>query len=220
MLRVKIQHKYYLTCTQCGYVTPNFWTWFDQNQQCPQCGSKHSEVWYNRRYHRLSRIFKRNPDRFWQYFPFLPLLRRRHIISRGEGAIPVERWSFLEDFAKKTYDLDINVYVYRNDLNGGTGTKILPHRWQPVCLKNLVLTSIALPQPEFCNSVCQISIHGQCELSFMPEDAIKTSEGHNQLLYFNSISCNGRLCKSQEIALIMQKSITYLCPLATLIPSG
>jgi threonine synthase len=122
MLRVKVQHKYKLTCTKCGYVTPNFWTWFDQNQQCPKCGSKHSEVSYNRRYQRLPRIMKREPDSFWHYFPYLPLLRRRHIISLKEGAIPVEKWTFLEEFAKEKFGLNINVHVYRNDLNGGTGT--------------------------------------------------------------------------------------------------
>ncbi len=123
MLRIKIQHKYHLTCTQCGHVTPNFWTWFEQDQQCPECGSKHSEVWYNRRYQRLPRLIgRKNPNSFWNYFPFLPLLRRRHIISKGEGAIPVERWRFLEEFAKKKYGLDLSVHVYRNDLNEGTGT--------------------------------------------------------------------------------------------------
>ena len=79
-------------------------------------------MWYNRRSQRLARIIKRKPDSFWHYFPFLPLLRRRHIISRNEGAVPVERWSFLEAFAKEKYGLEIKVHVYRNDLNGGTGT--------------------------------------------------------------------------------------------------
>src|SRR5690554_7192501 len=76
MLRLKAQNKYWLTCTNCGHVTPNFWTWFDQNQQCPKCASKHSEVSYNRRYQRLPRIIKRAHDSFWSYFPFLPLDRK------------------------------------------------------------------------------------------------------------------------------------------------
>jgi hypothetical protein len=62
---------------------------------------------------------KREPDSFWQYFPYLPLLRRRHIISLKEGAIPVEKWTFLEEFAKEIvfevahgYKKKENTHVY------------------------------------------------------------------------------------------------------------
>jgi threonine synthase len=116
------QSKYYLQCVQCGYVTHNFKTWFTQNQVCPKCGSKHSEVWYNTNYEKLEELLKYHPDNFWHYFDFLPLENRSNIFSCGEGAVPVEEWFFLEDYALEKYNLVIKVYVSRNDLNGGTGT--------------------------------------------------------------------------------------------------
>lgn len=115
-------NKYYLQCVQCGYVTPDFITWFSQNQTCPKCGSKHSEVWYNTNYKKLEKLLKHQPDNFWHYFDFLPLENANNMVSRSEGAVPVEEWGFLAKYAQEKYDLDIKVYVYRNDLNGGTGT--------------------------------------------------------------------------------------------------
>ncbi|NDV46908.1 pyridoxal-phosphate dependent enzyme [Paludibacter sp. 221] len=114
--------KYYLKCVQCGYITPDFKTWFSQNQICPKCGSKHSEVWYNTDYKKLDELIKHYPDSFWHYFDFLPLESDNNIVSRHEGAIPIEQWSFLEKYAQEKYGLDIKVFAYRNDLNGGTGT--------------------------------------------------------------------------------------------------
>jgi threonine synthase len=99
-----------------------FGEWFAQNQICPECGSKHSEVWYNSDYKELPFIIKGNPLNFWQYFYYLPLTRRENIITRNEGAVDLQQWWFLEDFARDKYGLDIKVLVYRNDLNGGTGT--------------------------------------------------------------------------------------------------
>jgi threonine synthase len=115
-------NKYQLRCVSCGYITPNFQTWFSQNQICPRCGSKHSEVNYFVRYAKLLDLFKEEPRSFWHYFDFLPLYNKENIVSCNEGAIPLERWDFLENFAKEKHGLDIQIHVYRNDLNGGTGT--------------------------------------------------------------------------------------------------
>ena len=62
--------KYFLKCIQCEHITPDFGVWFEQNQICPQCGSKHSEVWYNTDYKELAEIFKGNPQNFWDYFDY------------------------------------------------------------------------------------------------------------------------------------------------------
>lgn len=114
--------KYSLNCVQCGHITPDFKTWFAQNQACPKCGSKHSEVNYSTDYRKLDILLQSRPDSFWHYLDFLPLEDRCHIVSYQEGAIPIERWEFLESYAKEKCGLDIEVYAYRNDLNGGTGT--------------------------------------------------------------------------------------------------
>ena len=48
--------KYHLKCVGCGYVTPNFSLWFKQNQICPKCGSKHTEIEYNTDYSLLGKL--------------------------------------------------------------------------------------------------------------------------------------------------------------------
>ena len=114
--------KYHLRCVACGHETPDFATWFEQNQVCPKCGSKHSEIVYNADYRMLPALFKGNPDSFWHYFDFLPLENKENIVSCQEGAIPLERWNFLEQYAQEKGIENCKIYVYRNDLNGGTNT--------------------------------------------------------------------------------------------------
>jgi len=116
------KNKYFLKCVQCEQITPDFGKWFEQNQICPKCGSKHSEVWYNSDYKELPEVFKGKPQNFWDYFDYLPLNDIKNVISCNEGAIPLQRWRVLEDFAKNKYNIDCKIMVYRNDLNGGTGT--------------------------------------------------------------------------------------------------
>ncbi len=117
--------KFYMHCTQCGYDVPDFKEWFDHMQQCPKCGCTIVDVKYNRDYKELKNlIVAANGDarNVWHYFDFLPLNNKENIITRGEGVIPLERWTFLEDYAKRKYGLNIQVNAYRNDLNPGTGT--------------------------------------------------------------------------------------------------
>ncbi len=203
MLRIKIQNKYYLKCTRCGTVTPNFWTWFDQNQQCLQCGSKHSEVWYNRRYQRLPRFAKGKADSLWHYFPFLPLLRKRHIISKGEGAAPIERWNFLEKHAETHYGLNIEVHVCRQDLNGGTGTfkdiaaSLAASLFNEIGIKQYCIASTGNSATAYAN---YLSIAGVNCSVFMPEDAIKTSEATINSYGQQVVRVMGDYAQAKEIA--------------------
>lgn len=111
-----------LKCVKCGYISPGFAAWFEQDQTCPKCGSKHSEAEYQADYTQLEALYKQETDSFWHYFDFLPLENRDNIISCKEGAIPIESWDFLEDFAREHYGIECRALVYRNDLNGGTQT--------------------------------------------------------------------------------------------------
>ena len=114
--------KYQLKCVDCGHVTPDFATWLGQNQECPVCHSKHAEIEYSADYSRLKELMKGQPESFWHYFEFLPLTDKNNIVSCKEGAIPLERWGFLEDYARENGIQNCQIYVYRNDMNGGTNT--------------------------------------------------------------------------------------------------
>lgn len=113
--------KYFLKCKKCGKVIGDFAAWFSQDQRC-ECGSGYVEVVYpDADYSKIKEIAQGEADSFYHYFDYLPLLRRDNIVSLGEGAIPMERWHHLEEAALQR-GVSCQVYVYRNDLNGATGT--------------------------------------------------------------------------------------------------
>jgi threonine synthase len=114
--------KYKLVCKKCGREIATFKEWFDHNQSCPQCGGNYVEVQYSADYTKLKDYFQGTPKSFWHYFDFLPLMDKANAITCGEGAIPVEHWSFLDDYAREKYGISCKAMVYRNDLNGGTNT--------------------------------------------------------------------------------------------------
>ena len=62
------------------------------------------------------------PEGLWRYFDFLPLERRANVVSYGEGNVPIERWRFLEAFARDLGNVDCRVYVHRHDLHPATGS--------------------------------------------------------------------------------------------------
>lgn len=171
--------KYYLKCVSCGNVTSDFGVWFENKQVCTNCGSKHSEVWYNADYQSLVDILKTDLKSFWGYLPFLPLTDSGNIISCTEGGIPLQQWSFLEEYAKRKFNLDIDVFVYRNDLNGGTGTFkdvaaslaasiFKEHKIEQYCVASTGNTATSY--------AAYLSIAGiNCSV-FLPECAIKASE--------------------------------------------
>lgn len=113
--------KYRLVCKKCGKVIGDFATWFAHDQKC-ECGSNHAEVEYlNADYSKL-RNAEAKASALEQYFDVLPLCDKKNIVSFGEGTIPLERWEHLEQYARQHYGIECQTYVYRNDLNGGTGT--------------------------------------------------------------------------------------------------
>jgi len=173
------EQKYYLQCVECGHKTPDFKEWFNQNQQCPKCGNKRSEVWYTTDYSELLHIMEGKVESFWNYLPFLPLIDPANIISCTEGGIPLERWSFLEEFAKKQYDLTIQVQVYRNDLNGGTGTfkdvaaSLASSMFKENGIKQYCVASTGNTATSYA---MYLSMAGVSCSVFLPENASKASE--------------------------------------------
>lgn len=118
-----MNNKYKLVCTKCGKVIDDFAQWFEMNQQC-DCGCKRADVVYTADYHKITELTKseHQPQDFYHYFDFLPVMDKSNIVTFGEGAIPIEEWDFLEKFAKEKYNIDCKAMVYRNDMNGGTNT--------------------------------------------------------------------------------------------------
>ena len=111
--------KYHLVCRHCGREIDSFATWFKQGQQC-ECGKNYAEVVYDSKL-RLPQGEPATDSYQEYYFDLLPLENRHDIVSCGEGLVPIERWSNLEAYAAAK-GVTCEVYVYRNDLNAGSGS--------------------------------------------------------------------------------------------------
>ncbi|MDR0348746.1 MAG: pyridoxal-phosphate dependent enzyme [Tannerella sp.] len=206
-------NKYNLVCVQCGYATPDFKTWFAQNQACPKCESKHSEVHYATDCKQLDELLKGCPDSLWHYFDFLPLADKKNIISSQEGAIPIEKWDFLEKYAKDKYGLDIRVFVYRNDLNGGTGTfkdvaaslaasVFKENKIEQYCIASTGNTATAYGM--------YLSLAGINISIFIPENALKASEAMISAFGQQVYRVKGDYAKTKAIAADYAKKYNIL----------
>lgn len=176
------KNKFHLHCTKCGYDVPDFKEWFGNMQKCPKCGSTVVDVQYNKDYSELLKLIQvKNGEakNVFHYFDFLPLNDRENIISRGEGVIPLELWSFLEQFAKEAYGLDIKVYAYRNDLNQGTGTfkDVAAAVAASVLKENGVKEYCVASTGNIANAFSHYLADAGISLSvFVPNDALKANE--------------------------------------------
>ncbi len=164
--------------------------WFADGQQCPACKTKWVDVRYETDYSLLKDLVFNSGgavSSFFTYFGFLPLLDPANIISIGEGAIPVDRWVFLEEFAKKHYGLDINVLAYRNDLNAGTGTfkDVAAAMAASVLKENGIKEYCVASTGNIANSFALYLAKAGVSLSvFIPDDALKSNEA--------GVSCYGQ----------------------------
>lgn len=112
-----------LVCMGCGQPLPSFREYFDLGQQCPSCAEAFFTVRY-RDYAPLHDAVARGNglDSIWRYRDLLPVMDRRNIVTAGEGAVAIEPWPFLADFARERHHLDIAVHVHRFDNCNATGT--------------------------------------------------------------------------------------------------
>jgi threonine synthase len=174
--------KFYLHCTKCEYHIADFKEWFDNMQKCPKCGGVIVDVKYNRNPEDLKKLIfskDKEPKNVWYYFDFLPLNNAENSISRGEGVIPLERWTFLENYAKKKYGLSIKVNAYRNDLNPGTGTfkDVAAAVASSVLKENGVKEFCIASTGNIANAYSHYLAEAGISLAvFVPNDALKANE--------------------------------------------
>lgn len=119
------KRKFYLMCSSCKKEIGDFSRWFLHGQCCSECGSPQGEVIYERDPSLIIELIKKDiPSRpgLWRYFDFLPVNSEQNIVTCGEGSVQVDRWVFLERYAKKKYGLNCQVYAHRLDNNYATGT--------------------------------------------------------------------------------------------------
>ncbi len=218
---MKSESKYHLKCKKCEHITPDFGKWFEQGQKCPECNSNYSEVWYSSDYNELPLIIKGNPTSFWQYFYYLPLLSQENIISKQEGAIPLQNWTFLENFAKEKYGLDINVHVYRNDLNGGTGTfkdvaaSLATSIFKEYGIKQYCVASTGNTATAYARYLSLAGIN--CSV-FIPENALEASEAVINAVGQQVFRVNADYAEAKKIAAGYAKKHNILTSIGNIDP--
>lgn len=114
-----------MTCNSCGNEIDSFRHWLQNGQSCPACGSDQAEVSYEQDISLIMELINKDiPGKIglWRYFDFLPVNFKENIVSCGEGSVPIDRWLFLEKFAREKYGLNCIVYAHRHDNNYATGT--------------------------------------------------------------------------------------------------
>ncbi len=183
--------KYYFICRSCGTHINSFKEWFQEGQKCPTCGQKWVDVKYNTDIEKIRGLIAGGENgpaySVFNYFDFLPLENRENIISEGEGAVKVDRWNFLEGFAKEQYGLNLEVLAYRNDENYGTGTfKDVAAAVAASVLKENGITQYCVASTGNIASAFAhyLALAGISLAVFIPEDALKANEA--------GVSCYGQ----------------------------
>jgi threonine synthase len=122
---MNVKGKFHLECNECGQSIAGFTEWLRAGQRCPSCGSGQADVRYHDSLDELRTLLNhsgRATAGMWHYFDFLPLNDRKNIVTGGEGIVPIDRWEFLETFARERFGLTIKVYAHRQDDSYPTGT--------------------------------------------------------------------------------------------------
>jgi threonine synthase len=209
-------NKFSLKCTNCGQEFQDFKDWFSVNQVCPNCGAKHVEAVYPFDFSGLEKLMATPDceiDSLWHYFDYLPLKSRENIVSFKEGAIPAERWEFLEKYAKEKYGLNNEVWVYRNDKNGGTGTfkdtaaSLAASVLKEYGIKNYVVASTGNTATSFAKYLAMAGVNAYI---FMPVDALKASESEINTYGQKVFRVQGDYAKAKELAAAFAKKHNFL----------
>ena len=175
--------KFYFECRTCGHKIEGFKEWFGNNQKCPKCGDNKINTIYSTPKEKIKELISKDarPESLWHYFDFLPLENKKNIITDGEGIAPIERWDFLEDYAKRKYGLNLEVFVNRNDKSFATATfkdkggALAASVLKEHGIKEYVVASTGNTATAFAHYLAKANI--SCAI-FMPEDAFSDSMAH------------------------------------------
>lgn len=175
--------KFHFVCRSCGEKIDGFEQWFAARQKCPACGDNKINTVYSTPEDKIKDLLetRTKPESLWHYFDFLPLNNQENIITEGEGVAPIERWSFFEDYAKRKYDLDLKVYINRNDKSFATGTfkdkgaSLAASVMKEHGIKEYVVASTGNTASAFAHYMARAGV--SCSV-FVPQDSLKDSEAH------------------------------------------
>ena len=199
--------KFFLQCNLCGFEIQSFSEWFSSDQRCPECGSNIADVKYCESIENVKHLIQKNtkaPNGLWHYFDFLPLNERKNIITGGEGIVPIDRWEFLEEYAKERFRINCRVYAHRHDDNYPTGTfKDLSGSVVASVLKeNNIKNYVAASTGNIAVSYSRYLTAGGVSLyAFIPENSSPSQEAEIGCFGQQVFRVKGDYTKAKEMAL-------------------
>jgi threonine synthase len=175
--------KFQLVCRKCNHIIYSFSEWFAHNQKCPMCSHNIVDTIYSTDKSKIFELIspEAKPESLFHYFDFLPLLDKKNIVTDGEGIAPIERWEFLENFAKRKYGLSLQIYINRNDKSFATGTfkdkggALAASVLKEAGIKEYVVASTGNTATAFAHYLAKAGI--SCSI-FVPENALPDNEAH------------------------------------------
>jgi threonine synthase len=200
-----MQQKFHFECRVCGNKINSFKEWFANNQACPSCGKSNIYTIYSTDKEKIRALIGKDakPESLWHYFDFLPLNDRENIITEGEGALPIERWGFLEDYAKRKYNLELKVWVGRNDKSFATGTfkdkggALAASVLKEEGIKEYVVVSTGNTATAFAHYLSRAGISVSV---FLPENALHDSVAHIGTYGQKVFSVQGDYAYAKQVA--------------------
>jgi len=108
----------------------------------------------------------------WRYFEMLPVDRRDNIVTAHEGAVPIDRWQFLEAIARDYFGIRCTVFAHRHDNNYATGSlkdlsaSVAATVLQENGIENFVMASTGNMAVSYARYLAAADIH---VYSFIPE---------------------------------------------------
>lgn len=200
-----MKQKFHFKCRECGNIINNFKEWFANKQKCPSCGKSNIYTIYSTPKERIKELISEDakPESLWHYFDFLPLNNKENIITEGEGVAPIERWGFLEDYAKRKYNLNLEIFINRNDKSFATGTfkdkggTLAASVLKEEGIKEYVVSSTGNTATAFSHYLAKAGV----SLSvFLPENALHDSVAHIGTYGQKAYSVKGDYARAKEVA--------------------
>lgn len=210
------QKKYFLQCQLCNQKIDHFKQWFRYAQRCPECGSNRADIKYLPKIPNLNNLIHHSTSNYkglWYYYDFLPLDSPENIITGGEGIVPIDRWSFIEAYAKDVFKIKCKVYAHRHDNNYATGTfkdlagSVVSSVLHENAVKNYVVAStgnIGVAYSRYL-SAANITIY-----AFIPNNSSKTQEAEISCFGQKVFRVDGDYHKAKELALEFAQQQNYL----------
>lgn len=200
-----MKQKFHFKCRECGNIINNFKEWFANKQKCSSCGKSNIYTIYSTPKERIKELISEDakPESLWHYFDFLPLNNKENIITEGEGVAPIERWGFLEDYAKRKYNLNLEIFINRNDKSFATGTfkdkggTLAASVLKEEGIKEYVVSSTGNTATAFSHYLAKAGV----SLSvFLPENALHDSVAHIGTYGQKAYSVKGDYARAKEVA--------------------